>query len=640
MKKITLLLLICNFVAIYTFAQLIWAGEQNLVDGQVISQNITLNGDVTINISSGTAIINGVINGGYNISKTGQGKIILTGENNYTGTTAVTNGILQVGNGTTGSIDKTSNVVLNNIDAIFRFEPGGYGMTFSKIISGVGGVEYSGDYSRILVFTANHTYTGTTSIENGLLILGDYAAPTGSVSGDIVVASGAAVNFCRPDDYTYSGVISGEGSVVCQMDKKLILTGNNTYTGNTIITTGTIVLGTTGSIESSADILFFNSGTKFDVSKGNKKIKKIDYNGYSSAEVLLGSSTLTIDVDDEEYNFCSFYGTFSGIGNVLKKGTGILELGSDENNATGTFTLVEGMVRLKEKWAGDFYQETGTTLEILKNNVSNTTIDGNFFLAGGTVVMNLNPNNPNLAPPKLSVKGAVSVAGVTTLNISSYFTVTNYVLMEAASGIDSISDFILNVLPGFKTTLTATGTQLLLTVQTIPVTDIINVPTTAIVDIPCSLTGIVVPSNATNQTIVWSVQDSGTTGATIYGNTFYAMTSGIAIVRATIVDGLAIDTNYTQDFEITVINVGVKELTTIGINIYPNPTDGELRINSGELKIRNVVFFDIYGRNIGANKQIYSEKEIVTNISHLSAGVYFVRILTETGEVIKKVLKE
>ncbi|MCL2290675.1 MAG: T9SS type A sorting domain-containing protein [Bacteroidetes bacterium] len=79
------------------------------------------------------------------------------------------------------------------------------------------------------------------------------------------------------------------------------------------------------------------------------------------------------------------------------------------------------------------------------------------------------------------------------------------------------------------------------------------------------------------------------------------------------------------------------------LNVYPNPTSGELRTESKELSIWNVAIFDIYGRNAGVNISVRSENsgnEVVANISHLSTGVYFVKISTEEGETVKKVLKE
>ena len=97
----------------------------------------------------------------------------------------------------------------------------------------------------------------------------------------------------------------------------------------------------------------------------------------------------------------------------------------------------------------------------------------------------------------------------------------------------------------------------------IPVTNIINVPTIATAGTPLTLTGVVIPNNATNQTITWSVASQGTTGATISGNIFNAVSAGTAGITATIINGLAIGSNYTQDFNITVVAAPVITTTTL-----------------------------------------------------------------------------
>lgn len=72
----------------------------------------------------------------------------------------------------------------------------------------------------------------------------------------------------------------------------------------------------------------------------------------------------------------------------------------------------------------------------------------------------------------------------------------------------------------------------------IPVTEIINVSTEAVVGIPLSLKGTVVPSNATNQEITWCVKDAGTTGATISNNTLHTIAAGSITVTAYVPDNM------------------------------------------------------------------------------------------------------
>jgi len=67
------------------------------------------------------------------------------------------------------------------------------------------------------------------------------------------------------------------------------------------------------------------------------------------------------------------------------------------------------------------------------------------------------------------------------------------------------------------------------------------------------LSGTIVPSTATGQTIVWSIQSAGTTGATITGgNQLNTPNVGAVTVRATVANGTAVGTAWTQDFTINV----------------------------------------------------------------------------------------
>jgi 5-hydroxyisourate hydrolase-like protein (transthyretin family) len=97
-----------------------------------------------------------------------------------------------------------------------------------------------------------------------------------------------------------------------------------------------------------------------------------------------------------------------------------------------------------------------------------------------------------------------------------------------------------------------------------------------------------------------------------------------------------------EGIETKISTVGIEPITNdeLRITVYPNPTTGELKIENGELKINNVEIFDIFGRNVGMYRIRPENEEVVLNISHLPAGVYFVRIQTEAGEVMRKVLKE
>ena len=98
----------------------------------------------------------------------------------------------------------------------------------------------------------------------------------------------------------------------------------------------------------------------------------------------------------------------------------------------------------------------------------------------------------------------------------------------------------------------------------------------------------------------------------------------------------------TEDVELVAHfeeSVGVDELqvTSYELRVYPNPTTGELRVTSYELQVTSIEVFDIYGRKCHLSPVTCHEN---INISHLPAGIYFVKIRTEAGEVVRKVVKE
>jgi len=76
------------------------------------------------------------------------------------------------------------------------------------------------------------------------------------------------------------------------------------------------------------------------------------------------------------------------------------------------------------------------------------------------------------------------------------------------------------------------------------------------------------------------------------------------------------------------------------VKLFPNPTAGELIIDNGELRVENVELYDIYGRKqkITINSPFSILHSI--DISHLSSGIYFVRIYTEEGVINKKIIKQ
>jgi hypothetical protein len=89
-----------------------------------------------------------------------------------------------------------------------------------------------------------------------------------------------------------------------------------------------------------------------------------------------------------------------------------------------------------------------------------------------------------------------------------------------------------------------------------------------------------------------------------------------------------------------VLGVETIPISDFRISVFPNPTTGELRIDaSTPISIQAIEIFDVFGKNLLTMPMAQMSSEITLNISHLPSGVYFVRIITETGEVTKKIIK-
>ena len=85
------------------------------------------------------------------------------------------------------------------------------------------------------------------------------------------------------------------------------------------------------------------------------------------------------------------------------------------------------------------------------------------------------------------------------------------------------------------------------------------------------------------------------------------------------------------------IEVGISEPVRSKLVVYPNPTIGELRIEVAGQARNDVEIFDIFGRKQKAeSRKQNGEKEMGMDISHLPAGVYFLRIGGETVKVVKQ----
>ena len=157
---------------------------------------------------------------------------------------------------------------------------------------------------------------------------------------------------------------------------------------------------------------------------------------------------------------------------------------------------------------------------------------------------------------------------------------------------------------------------------------------------------MVIPENAHSQTIKWSVKDTGTTDAKLFqidaGYLLLANRAGTVIITATIRYGEC-EKDFVKDFEII---VKTPPDPTPKFILYPNPTSGHFVIKNENMEFEIVIIHihDATGRLIRSVLPQYESSEskefTLMDISDLSAGVYFLNIVTDKGIIkVHKVVR-
>ena len=324
-------------------------------------------GGGTIDTNGFNMTIARAISGAGGLTKIGDGTLILTDDNSYTGITAINGGILQLGNGgTTGMI--AGDVALSN-NAILAFSRSD-NVTFSGDISGSGSVAYMGPGT--VTLTGASTYTGGTAITGGTVQAGSDSAfgtaggltlVNGTLQATATFTIARAITLDAPggtfdtngNTLTLQGVISGGGSLTQQGSGTLTLAGANTYTGATTIAGGTLALSASGSVAMSSGVTLTTAGATFDVSAGSASQTIQDLSGVAGTFVVLGDNALAVGTA----NSTTFSGTISGGGGLTKQGSGTLTL-TGPNGYTGATTITAGTLALSG--AGSVAASSGVSL--------------------------------------------------------------------------------------------------------------------------------------------------------------------------------------------------------------------------------------------------------------------------------------
>ncbi|WP_077958596.1 fibronectin-binding autotransporter adhesin ShdA [Salmonella enterica] len=331
--------------------------------------DVTIAESATLELSQGTLDNN--VTGEGQIVKSGSDELIVTGDNPYSGGTTITGGILAAKDAASlgsGDVDIAENAKLELSQG-----------TLDNNVTGEGQIVKSG--SDELIVTGANDYSGGTTISDGTLIANHAdSLGTGAIdnSGVLQVGEGELEN-----------TLSGAGSLVKTGTGELTLSGDNSYSGGTTISDGTLIanhadsLGT-GAIDNSG-VLQVGEGELKNTLSGSGSLVKTgtgeltlsgDNNTYFGDTTISGGTLIAANVN------ALGSGNIDNSGTLMLDANGAFELANVTTHSGATTALAAGSTLD----AGQFTQEDGSTLSIdLGAATDDAVITADSVALGGTL---------------------------------------------------------------------------------------------------------------------------------------------------------------------------------------------------------------------------------------------------------------
>ena len=270
--------------------------------------------------------------------------------------------------------------------------------TQSGTITGSGGLTYNS--AGTLNLTAANTFSGATRVQAGTLNLGNVNAlqnstldMNGSDAGSIGFGVAGTNTYMvgglqgsrnlaiggnslsvggNAASTTYSGGLSGSGSLTKAGTGTLTLSGSSSHSGGTTLSAGTIVAGNDAAL-GTGTLTFASAGVTLSAT-GSRTLAN-DIALAASGTIAIGGSPATLS------------GAISGAGRLTKTGTGTLTLSGASSYSGGT--LIAGGVGLSStvRLGSNSALGTGTVTISGSNAGSGSTLDLNGATISNTIVI-------------------------------------------------------------------------------------------------------------------------------------------------------------------------------------------------------------------------------------------------------------
>ena len=409
-------------VSTYTGGTTITSGTTSLgINNALPNANITVNGTLALN-SFNESFANVTLNANgtnANAALTSTGGILTAASllNNGTITTAPSAPGALDGDMTVGDLNGSGNITLNGTFLTAGVNAGQIDTYFGNL-SGNGSLFKTG--SSELILLGNTTLTGGRSAPDITVEGGTLAGNTNSLAGSIDVLSGSALLFAQSANGTFSGALSGTGTITADgLTAGLVLTftSNNTFTGN-LDAASNLILAVSNDAQLGTLVTTIPNGSKNPPMTFTYATFTFDGGTLRTTAALTSARPFAVTQNggtlDTDAFPSSFSGAFTGNGTLTITGGG---------TATFSNSLSLNALAINQ-----------TTVALNNANLSTVPLT----LASTATALALTDANLTLTGYSATAAGAVSLLGNSTLTLSrTQFQSASVSIATAAAATDS-----------------------------------------------------------------------------------------------------------------------------------------------------------------------------------------------------------